>query len=139
MTSQYEEEEESYELDDDLVQHPDDRVADAGQDDENIETDWSRPYSVEEEEVMSEIQTVQTINKPRPRLRRWNKVSFQDDPLLDIETHKSHVHTVFAELNPAALELERRLEKTESMETQETDVVSYENIDITDNSTLDDE
>ena len=103
------------------MKHPDDRLGDAGDDDENIRTDWSKPYEIEKQGDVSEIQVVQTFSKPR--LRRWNKVSFQE-VLHDKEVlrRSSNVHTAFAELNPAALQLERRLEKNDSMETEETDL-----------------
>ena len=120
LTSQYEEEEEQIEFEEDILKHPEDRLGDAGEDDENISTDWSKPYEIEEQGDVSEIQVVQTFSKPR--LRRWNKVSFQDDLPDKEETRISNVHTVFAELNPAALQLERRLEKNESVETEETDL-----------------
>ena len=83
------------------MKHPEDRLGDAaGEDHENIHTDWSKPYEIEEEEDVSEIKTVQTYGHPKPRLRKWNKVSFQDD--LDKEESRSgNIHTVFAEIGRA--------------------------------------
>ena len=134
MTSQYEEDDEQYEFDEDILKHPDDRLGDAAEDDENISTDWSRPYEIEEQEDVSEIQAVQTYSKPR--LRRWNKVTFQEDYSVKEEPRKTNnVLTVFAELNPAALDLERRLEKNDSVDTQETDLdlTSCDSLEYTDN------
>ena len=103
LTSSYEEEEEFEEFDEVRLSHPGDRVGDAAEDDENVQTDWAKIYSVENR-VDSEICPAPTnIAKRRKQIKK-NKVSFLDNP------NQSQTHTVFAELNPAALVLERKLE-----------------------------
>lgn len=111
------------EFDDDLdKEHPDDRFADAGEDDENIHTDWSKVYEADNK-VDSEISIVNPVRK-RVRFKS-NKVTFAEDPE-DVEEEKSNKtnrRTVFVELNPAALELERKLAKEESVDSNETEIL----------------
>ena len=113
------------EFDDDLdKEHPDDRFADAGEDDENIHTDWSKVYEAENK-VDSEISIV---NSMRKRVRfKTNKVTFAEsltEESEDEERHqKNNRRTVFVELNPAALELERKLDKQESVDSNETEIL----------------
>ena len=122
LTSQYEDEE----FDDDVTkEHPEDRIADANEDYENINTDWSKAYA-SENKIDSEISVVKAYNRKR-KLKR-NKVSFQDIHHHHTDLPKqntdsgSHTHTVFVELNPAALNLERKLEKADSIESAETEI-----------------
>ena len=111
------------EFDDDLdKEHPDDRFADAGEDDENIHTDWSKVYEADNK-VDSEISIVNPVRK-RVRFKS-NKVTFAEDPE-EVEEEKSNQtnrRTVFVELNPAALELERKLAKEESIDSNETETL----------------
>ena len=114
------------EFDDDLdKEHPDDRFADAGDDDENIHTDWSKVYEAENK-VDSEISIV---NSMRKRVRfKSNKVTFAESLTEEPEDEEGGQRTnrrtvpVFVELNPAALELERKLVKEESVESNETEI-----------------
>ena len=115
------------EFDDDLdKEHPDDRFADAGEDDENIQTDWSKVYAAENK-VDTEISVVNPVRK-RVRFKS-NKVTFTErlpeDPeeLEDVGSKRSNRRTVFVELNPAALELERKLVKGESVDSNETEII----------------
>ena len=111
-------------FDDDLdKEHPDDRFADAGEDDENIHTDWSKVYEAENK-VDSEISIV---NSMRKRVRfKSNKVTFAESLTEEPEEEKgdqrTNRRTVFVELNPAALELERKLVKEESVDSNETEI-----------------
>ena len=111
------------EFDDDLdKEHPDDRFADAGEDDENIHTDWSKVYEADNK-VDSEISNVNPVRK-RVRFKS-NKVTFAEHPE-EVEEEKSNQtnrRTVFVELNPAALELERKLAKEESIDSNETEIL----------------
>ena len=111
------------EFDDDLdKEHPDDRFADAGEDDENIHTDWSKVYEADNK-VDSEISIVNPVRK-RVRFKS-NKVTFAEHPE-EVEEEKSNQtnrRTVFVELNPAALELERKLAKEESIDSNETEIL----------------
>ena len=111
------------EFDDELdKEHPDDRFADAGEDDENIHTDWSKVYEADNK-VDSEISFVNPVRK-RVRFKS-NKVTFTEDAE-EVEEEKSnqtHRRTVFVELNPAALELERKLAKEESVDSNETEIL----------------
>ena len=111
------------EFDDDLdKEHPDDRFADAGEDDENIHTDWSKVYEADNK-VDSEISFVNPVRK-RVRFKS-NKVTFTEDAE-EVEEEKSNQtrrRTVFVELNPAALELERKLAKEESVDSNETEIL----------------
>ena len=104
-------------------EHPEDRIADANEDYENINTDWSKAYTAEKK-IDSEISVVKAYN--RKRKLKHNKVSFQDIHHTDLPKQNtdsgSHTHTVFVELNPAALNLERKLEKADSIESAETEV-----------------
>ena len=128
MTSSYEEESEE-EYDEITMEHPDDRLADAGDDTENVHTDWSTIYAADNR-VDSEISAhnkVQLYN--RKKKLRCNKVTFQED----IMEEPTNIHKVIVELNPAALALERRLLKEESIESAETemsDLTSSDNYDI---------
>ena len=110
-------------FDDDLdKEHPDDRFADAGEDDENIHTDWSKVYEADNK-VDSEISIVNPVRK-RVRFKS-NKVTFAEDTE-EVEEEKSNQtnrRTVFVELNPAALELERKLAKEESIDSNETEIL----------------
>ena len=109
LTSPYDDEE-CEDFDDVTLTHPGDRIGDAGlEDDENVQTDWSKIYRVENK-VDSEVSAASS--RPEPRLTRRtnlmkknNKVTFKDD-----FTQQGKVQTVFAELNPAALLLEARLQ-----------------------------
>ena len=109
LTSPYDDEE-CEDFDDVTLTHPGDRIGDAGlEDDENVQTDWSKIYRVENK-VDSEVSAASA--RPEPRLTRRtnlmkknNKVTFKDD-----FTQQGKVQTVFAELNPAALMLEARLQ-----------------------------
>ena len=111
-------------FDDDLdKEHPDDRFADAGEDDENIHTDWSKVYEAENK-VDSEISIV---NSMRKRVRfKSNKVTFgeslTEEPEEEKGDQRTNRRTVFVELNPAALELERKLVKEESVDSNETEI-----------------
>ena len=113
------------EFDDDLdKEHPDDRFADAGEDDENIHTDWSKVYEAENK-VDSEISIV---NSMRKRVKfKTNKVTFAESLTEESEDEERHQRTnrrtVFVELNPAALELERKLDKEESVDSNETEIL----------------
>ena len=80
-------------------------MGDAAQDDENVQTDWAKIYSVEDR-VDSEICPAPTnITKRRKQIKK-NKVSF-----LDSSDHsQSQTQTVLVELNPAALLLENMLD-----------------------------
>ena len=133
MTSSYEEESEE-EYDEITMEHPDDRLADAGDDTENVHTDWSTIYAADNR-VDSEISAhnkVQLYN--RKKRLRCNKVSFQED----IMEEPTNIHKVIVELNPAALALERRLLKEESIESAETemsDLTSSDNYDISSDTT----
>ena len=122
------------EFDDDLnKEHPDDRFADAGEDDENIHTDWSKVYEADNK-VDSEISIVNPVRK-RVRFKS-NKVTFAEDPE-EVEEEKSNQtnrRTVFVELNPAALELERKLAKEESIDSNETEI--FELTSSSDNDSL---
>ena len=121
------------EFDDDLdKEHPDDRFADAGEDDENIHTDWSKVYEADNK-VDSEISIVNPVRK-RVRFKS-NKVTFAEDPE-EVEEEKSNQtnRTVFVELNPAALELERKLAKEESVDSNETEI--FELTSSSDNDSL---
>ena len=121
------------EFDDDLdKEHPDDRFADAGEDDENIHTDWSKVYQADNK-VDSEISIVNPVRK-RVRFKS-NKVTFAEDPE-EVEEEKSNQtnRTVFVELNPAALELERKLAKEESVDSNETEI--FELTSSSDNDSL---
>ena len=104
-------------------EHPEDRIADANEDYENINTDWSKAYAADNK-IDSEISVVKAYN--RKRKLKHNKVSFQDIHHTDLPKQNtdsgSHTHTVFVELNPAALNLERKLEKADSKESAETEV-----------------
>ena len=128
MTSSYEDESEE-EYDEITMEHPDDRLADAGDDTENVHTDWSTIYAADNR-VDSEISAhnkVQLYN--RKKKLRCNKVTFQED----IMEEPTNIHKVIVELNPAALALERRLLKEESIESAETemsDLTSSDNYDI---------
>ena len=126
------------EFDDDLdKEHPDDRFADAGEDDENIQTDWSKVYEAENK-VDTEINIVNPVRK-RVRFKS-NKVTFTErlpeDPeeLEDEGSKRSIRRTVFVELNPAALELERKLVKGESVDSNETEI--FELTSSSDNDSL---
>ena len=147
MTSKYEEKHEDFVSELNIKMHPEDRIADAGEDDENIETDWSKIYS-STNRIDSEISAATAYNRKR-RLKK-NKVSFKDsdDFNMSEDEYQNHnikngiikseenIHTVIAELNPEVLHLERKLDKSESFESEETEVleyfsddtVSYENI-----------
>ena len=104
LTSPYEEEEEEYQdFDSVTLSHPGDRVGDAAEDDENVQTDWAKIYSVENR-VDSEISPAPTNIAKRRKQMKKNKVSFLDN------SSQSQTHTVFVELNPAALLLENKLE-----------------------------
>ena len=106
LTSPYEEEEEEEfeDFDDMTLSHPGDRVGDAAEDDENVQTDWAKIYSMENR-VDSEINPAPTnIAKRRNQIKK-NKVSFLDN------SNQSQTHTVFVELNPAALLLETKLDR----------------------------
>ena len=122
------------EFDDDLnKEHPDDRFADAGEDDENIHTDWSKVYEADNK-VDSEISIVNPVRK-RVRFKS-NKVTFAEHPE-EVEEEKSNQtnrRTVFVELNPAALELERKLAKEESIDSNETEI--FELTSSSDNDSL---
>ena len=104
-------------------EHPEDRIADANEDYENINTDWSKAYAAENK-IDSEISVVKAYN--RKRKLKHNKVSFQDIHHTDLPKQNtdsgSHTHRVFVELNPAALNLERKLEKADSIESAETEI-----------------
>ena len=102
LTSSYEEEE-YQDFDDVTLSHPGDRVGDAAEDDENVQTDWAKIYSVEDR-VDSEIRPAPSNITMRRKQIKKNKVSFLDN------SNQSQTHTVFAELNPAALLLENKLE-----------------------------
>ena len=126
------------EFDDDLdKEHPDDRFADAGEDDENIQTDWSKVYEAE-----NKVDTEISVGNPvRKRVRfKSNKVTFTErlpeDPeeLEDEGSKRSNRRTVFVELNPAALELERKLIKGESVDSNETEI--FELTSSSDNDSL---
>ena len=116
------------EFNDDLdKEYPDDRFADAGEDDENIQTDWSKVYEAENK-MDTEISVVNPVRK-RVRFKS-NKVTcterLPEDPeeLEDEGSERSIRRTVFVELNPAALELERKLIKGESVDSNETELTS---------------
>ena len=81
-------------------------MGDAAEDDENVQTDWAKIYRAEdrvEEEVRS---APSNLGKRRKQMKN-NKVSFLDNS--DPST-QSQTQTVFVELNPAALLLEKKLE-----------------------------
>lgn len=87
------------------LSHPGDRIGDAGlEDDENIQTDWSKIYKVENK-VDSEISAARPSALKRRTMTRNNRVTFMDSPGKTGQTN-----TVLVELNPAALLLETRLE-----------------------------
>ena len=88
------------------MSHPEDRIGDAGlEDDENIQTDWSKIYKVENK-VDSEISAARpSALKRRTGITRSNRVTFMDSP-----GQTGQTNTVLVELNPAALLLETRLE-----------------------------
>ena len=85
------------------LSHPGDRVGDAAEDDENVQTDWAKIYSIEDR-VDSEIKPALTNIAKRRKQMKKNKVSFLDNP------NQSETHTVLVELNPAALLLENKLD-----------------------------
>ena len=107
LTSPYEEEEEEFEdFDDVTLYHPGDRVGDAAEDDENIQTDWAKIYRAEDR-VEEEIWPAPSnLGKRRKQIKN-NKVSFLDN---SNPSSQSQTQTVFVELNPAALLLENKLE-----------------------------
>ena len=126
------------EFNDDLdKEHPDDRFVDAGEDDENIQTDWSKVYEAENK-MDTEISVVNPVRK-RVRFKS-NKVTcterLPEDPeeLEDEGSEISIRRTVFVELNPAALELERKLIKGESVDSNETEI--FELTSSSDNDSL---
>ena len=80
------------------MSHPGDRIGDAGlEDDENIQTDWSKIYKVENK-VDSEISAARPSALKRRTMTRNNRVTFMDSPGKTGQTN-----TVLVELNPAAL------------------------------------
>ena len=105
------------------MEHPDDRIGDAGEDDENVHTDWSKVYEAENR-VDSEISVLSSVRK---RVKsKSNKVTFAENLPKEKEDEEEHVHnnkrTVFVELNPAALELHRKLVKDDSVDSKETEI-----------------
>ena len=129
LTSSYEDESDE-DYDEITPEHPDDRIADAGDDSENVHTDWSTVYAADNR-VDSEISAqnkVQLYN--RKKRLRCNKVSFQED----IIEEPTNIHKVIVELNPAALALEKRLLKEESIESAETEMSDLTSSDNYDNA-----
>ena len=116
LTSSYQEEEFD-ELESVTLSHPGDRIGDAGlEDEENIQTDWSKIYKVENK-VDSEISVAKPSALKRRSLNKNNKVTFMDNP-----GQTSQKKTVLVELNPAALLLETRLETPLVEEEMEEEV-----------------
>ena len=115
LTSSYQEEFD--ELETVTLSHPGDRIGDAGlEDEENIQTDWSKIYKVENK-VDSEISAARPSALKRRSLNKNNKVTFMDSP-----EQNSQKKTVLVELNPAALLLETRLEPPLVEEEMEEEV-----------------